>query len=83
MVLAAAHESTRLLFVVGQPLGQEAHLTVRMSAAQADPAEILCQDQVPLLIQQLCVEVGTTVEHVEPFSPHFFPLHLSGMTADG
>ena len=61
VVLAATHESTRLLLVVGQPLGQETHLTVSMSAAQTDPAEILCQDQVPLLIQRLCAEVGATV----------------------
>ena len=76
VILAAAHESTRLLFVVGQPLGQETHLTVSMSAAQTDPAEVFRQNQVPLFIQQLRAEIATTVQHVETLLSTLFPFTL-------
>ena len=78
VVLTAAHESTRLLFVVGQPLCQKAHLTVSMSASQTNPTEILCQNQVPFFIQRLCAEVGTMVKHMEPLLPAFFSFTLIG-----
>ena len=76
VILAAAHESTRLLFVVGQPLGQETHLTVSMSAAQTDLAEVFRQNQVPLFIQQLRAEIATTVQHVETLLSTLFPFTL-------
>ena len=49
-----------------------------MSAAQAALAEILSQDQIPLFIQRLCVEVGTTVEHMEPLLPALFSFAFVG-----
>ena len=78
VVLVAAHEPTWLLFVVGQPLCQKAHLAVSMSASQTNPTEVFGQNQVPFFVQRLSAEVRTTVEYVEPLFPTFLTFTFIG-----